>query len=92
MGSISGFKEYVDKDHPACPLCGGATNKAKLTLSGNLLKLAKTLPSPNAYQGEDVLDLEELSRQRKRMIGEQNLPRGLGDFFFEPDDPLHPDR
>ena len=25
MGSISGFKEYVDKDHPACPLCGGAT-------------------------------------------------------------------
>ena len=42
--------------------------------------------------GEDVLDLEELSRQRKRMIGEQNLPRGLGDFFFEPDDPLHPDR
>ena len=29
MGSISGFKEYVDKDHPACPLCGGATNKAE---------------------------------------------------------------
>ena len=30
MGSISGFKEYVDKNHPACPLCGGATNRAKL--------------------------------------------------------------
>ena len=30
MGSISGFKEYVDKDHPACPLCGGATNRAEL--------------------------------------------------------------
>ena len=27
MGSISGFKEYVDKNHPACPLCGGATEK-----------------------------------------------------------------
>ena len=42
--------------------------------------------------GEEALDLDELSRQRKRMIGEQSLPRGLGDFFFEPDDPLHPDR
>ena len=42
--------------------------------------------------GEEALDLDELSRQRKRAIGEQALPRGLGDFFFEPDDPLHPDR
>ena len=30
MGSISGFKEYVDKDHPPCPLCGGATQKIEL--------------------------------------------------------------
>ena len=22
----------------------------------------------------------------------QNVPLGLGDFFFDPDDPLHPDR
>ena len=29
MGSISGFKEYVDKDHPPCPLCGGATKRTK---------------------------------------------------------------
>lgn len=42
--------------------------------------------------GEEALDLESLSRQRKRAIGEQSLPRGLGDFFFEQDDPLHPDR
>ena len=70
MGSISGFKEYVDKDHPACPLCGGATNKAKLTLSGNLLKLAKTLPSPNAYQGEDVLDLELKRHERTLAVQE----------------------
>tara|TARA_Y100001949_G_scaffold172386_1_gene176303 strand:- start:890 stop:1153 length:264 start_codon:yes stop_codon:yes gene_type:complete len=31
MGSISGFKEYVDKNHPACPLCGGATEKKRFT-------------------------------------------------------------
>ena len=42
--------------------------------------------------GKEALDLECFSRQRKRTIGEQSLPRGLGDFFFEPDDPLHPDR
>ena len=37
MGSISGFKEYVDKDHPACPLCGGATNKASNPFKGEKL-------------------------------------------------------
>ncbi|RMH02692.1 MAG: ATPase [Nitrospirae bacterium] len=42
--------------------------------------------------GEEALDLEELARQRQRIAGEQSLPKGLGDFFFEPDDPLHPDR
>ncbi len=42
--------------------------------------------------GEEALDLEGLSHQQKRAIGAQALPRGLGDFFFEPDDPLHPDR
>lgn len=42
--------------------------------------------------GEEALDLEGLSRRRKRALGDQPLPRGLGDFFFEGDDPLHPDR
>jgi MoxR-like ATPase len=42
--------------------------------------------------GEEALDLEGLSRRRKRAIGDQPLPQGLGDFFFEGDDPLHPDR
>ena len=42
--------------------------------------------------GEEALDLDALAQQRKRAVGEQALPRGLGDFFFEPDDPLHPDR
>ena len=41
--------------------------------------------------GEDTLDLEALAQQRKQAGGNQVFPRGLGDFFFEPDDPLHPD-
>jgi MoxR-like ATPase len=42
--------------------------------------------------GEEALDLEGLSRRRKRALGDQPLPQGLGDFFFEGDDPLHPER
>ena len=42
--------------------------------------------------GEDAPDLEVLAQRRKRAVGEQAFPRGLGDFFFEPDDPLHPDK
>lgn len=41
---------------------------------------------------EEALDLEGLARRRKRALGDQPLPQGLGDFFFEGDDPLHPDR
>jgi MoxR-like ATPase len=42
--------------------------------------------------GEEALDLDQLSRQRKRAIGSEAFPKGLGDFFFEEDDPLHPGR
>ncbi len=42
--------------------------------------------------GEEALDLEGQSRRRKRALGDQPLPQGLGDFFFESDDPLHPGR
>ena len=42
--------------------------------------------------GEEALDLEKLAEQRERALGSQILPAGLGDFFFEEDDPLHPDR
>jgi MoxR-like ATPase len=42
--------------------------------------------------GEEALDLEGLARRRKRALGDQSLPKGLGDFFFEGDDPLHPER
>ena len=41
--------------------------------------------------GEEALDLERLSRQRSQSLGGQALPMGFGDFFFSPDDPLHPD-
>lgn len=42
--------------------------------------------------GEEALDLEAQARRRQRALGGQTLPRGLGDFFFDSDDPLHPDR
>jgi MoxR-like ATPase len=42
--------------------------------------------------GEEALDLEALSARRKGALGAQQLPQGLGDFFFEGNDPLHPDR
>ena len=42
--------------------------------------------------GEEAQDLAALSRKRTRVLGDQALTRGLGDFFFEGDNPLHPDR
>ena len=42
--------------------------------------------------GEEARDLEGKAKRRRRALGEQPLPRGIGDFFFESDDPLHPDR
>ncbi len=42
--------------------------------------------------GDDALDLESLAESRTRTLGGDAVPLGLGDFFFSPDDPLHPDR
>lgn len=42
--------------------------------------------------GQDALDLEALAERRKRSLGGESLPLGLGDFFFGADDALHPDR
>lgn len=42
--------------------------------------------------GDDALDLESLAERRRRSLGGDAVPLGLGDFFFSPDDPLHPDR
>ena len=44
-----------------------------------------------ACLGEDAADLTDLADKRRRTLGGQTLPMGLGDFFFDPDDPLHPD-
>jgi MoxR-like ATPase len=41
--------------------------------------------------GEEAADLEEMARGRRRALGGQPLPMGLGDLFFDPEDPLHPD-
>jgi len=41
--------------------------------------------------GDDALDLENLATRKRRSMGGEASPVGLGDFFFAPDDPLHPD-
>jgi MoxR-like ATPase len=41
--------------------------------------------------GEEAADLEELARRKRRALGGQFTPMGLGDLFFSPGDPLHPD-
>jgi hypothetical protein len=44
-----------------------------------------------ACLGEEALDLDALASTRSQTLGGQNLPMGFGDFFFSPEDPLHPD-
>jgi len=41
--------------------------------------------------GEEAGDLEELARRKRRAMGGQHAPMGLGDLFFGAGDPLHPD-
>jgi len=41
--------------------------------------------------GEEALDLDALAERRRRTLGGEATPLGLGDFFFSSDDPLHPD-
>ena len=41
--------------------------------------------------GEDAADLDELARRKRRAMGGQHSPMGLGDLFFAAGDPLHPD-
>ena len=42
--------------------------------------------------GDDALDLQSLAERKTRTLGGNTVPLGLGDFFFDPDDPLHPDQ
>jgi len=41
--------------------------------------------------GEEAIDLDALARRKRRAMGGQHAPMGLGDLFFNPGDPLHPD-
>ena len=41
--------------------------------------------------GDEAADLDDLARRKRRAMGGQHSPMGLGDLFFDPDDPLHPD-
>lgn len=42
--------------------------------------------------GEDAADLQNMAKRKKQSLGGEFTPMGLGDFFHDPDDPLHPDR
>ena len=41
--------------------------------------------------GQDALDLQSLAERKKRSLGGSAVPMGLGDFFLDPNSPLHPD-
>ena len=42
--------------------------------------------------GPEALDLEALAEKDRQTLGGNAVPLGLGDFFFDVNDPLHPDR
>jgi MoxR-like ATPase len=44
-----------------------------------------------ACLGDDSLDLQAAHDRRMRSLQGNALPQGLGDFFLDPDDPMHPD-
>ncbi len=41
--------------------------------------------------GDDAVDLDRLSKKKSQSLGGEFTPMGLGDFFHNPEDPLHPD-
>ncbi len=45
-----------------------------------------------ACLGQEADDLQALARRKKQSLGGSSVPMGLADFFFNPDDPLNPDR
>lgn len=44
-----------------------------------------------ACLGDDALDLHTLAERQRNSLGGNAVPMGLGDFFFDPSHPLHPD-
>lgn len=47
--------------------------------------------SLEACLGPDAMDLQAMAERRSQSLGGMVGPMGLGDFFFSPDDPMHPD-
>ncbi|QGJ70700.1 Denitrification regulatory protein NirQ [Planctomycetales bacterium 10988] len=45
-----------------------------------------------ACLGEEALDLEALAERNRHSLRGEATSLGLGDFFYDPDDPLHPDQ
>ena len=41
--------------------------------------------------GEEANDLQSLADRKKQTLGGESIPLGLGDFFFNPEDPINPD-
>ncbi len=44
-----------------------------------------------ACLGEEAINLNEMAEKKQRYSGGNTLPMGLGDFFFSPNETLHPD-
>jgi MoxR-like ATPase len=68
-----------------------AIKRASQDPSHPLSKDAAWLESLKRCLGEDALDLSTLAERKRATLGGNVVPMGLGDFFFSPDDPLHPD-
>ncbi len=56
-----------------------------------LAKDAAWRESLGACLGEDAMDLQSLAERKSQSLGGSVGPMGLGDFFFNPEDPMHPD-
>ncbi len=41
--------------------------------------------------GDEATDLQNTAQRKRRSLGGNAIPMGLGDFFFDPSHPLHPD-
>lgn len=44
-----------------------------------------------ACLGDDAIDLQSAAERKRQALGGNAVPMGLGDFFFDPNSPLHPD-
>ncbi|MEZ6065620.1 MAG: MoxR family ATPase [Planctomycetaceae bacterium] len=47
--------------------------------------------SLQACLGDDASDLQSLADRKSQSLGGNIVPMGMGDFFFDPSNPLHPD-